>query len=105
MADLQITTDDEPIRYDLFPDAAAHLEDGVKRYIERGIPPGDFLTAVICNDLFGAMGRADLNSRAALFDICFWFYNYAPSGCFGSSTAMDRWIEERRDATDGGRHG
>ena len=31
----------------------------VRRYIEHGIPPGHFLTAVIEKDLCGASERAD----------------------------------------------
>ena len=33
-----------------------HMMEGIMRYIDHGINPGDFLTAVICNDLKGACG-------------------------------------------------
>lgn len=29
----------------------AHTRGGIVRYIDEGIPPGSFLTAIICNDL------------------------------------------------------
>lgn len=78
---------------DLLPE---HIRDGVQRYFEDGIPPGGFLSAVICNDLFGALGRADDINRRKLFDICCWFYNHAPRGSYGSEENMGAWMERRR---------
>lgn len=36
-----------------------HIRGGAKRYIEHGVRPGSFLTAVIRNDLIHAMRYAD----------------------------------------------
>lgn len=60
-----------------------HMQDAARRYIEHGIAPGSFLTAVICNDLFGAVGIADEINRAAMWRWCLFFYNEAPSMCLG----------------------
>ena len=80
--------------YTIIPE---HMRDAAKNYIERRIPPGSFLTAVICNDLFGAFGRADEINRDAMFDwVCF-FYNEAPSACWGSPAVMDAWVSARGD--------
>lgn len=73
-----------------------HSLGGLMRYLDHGIPPGDFLTAVICNDLFGACGRADESNKHALFNWCSWFYNYAPARSFGSKEIMAEWIATRR---------
>jgi len=73
-----------------------HMQGAARRYIERGITPGDFLTAVICNDLVGAIQRADDVNTAAMRDWVMFFYNDAPSGCWGSSAAMDDWIAYHR---------
>ena len=70
-----------------------HLQGGVRRYIEKGIPPGDFLTAVITNDLFLAIGHADDTSLAALRDIVRFFYNEVPSKCWGTPEKMKTWIK------------
>jgi hypothetical protein len=70
-----------------------HMHDGLIRYIVDGIPPGDFLTAVINNDLREAVGRADLLNRAALADYVMFFYNDAPSGCWGRPDAMETWCK------------
>lgn len=86
------------IDYEQLPE---HIRDGMRRYIESGIEPGSFLTAVLCNDLMGAMGKADEINRARLWDICAFLHNEAPSTCFGSIEAFQSWVhrgglEERR---------
>ena len=69
-----------------------HMREGTQRYIENGIPPGDFLRALVENDLFGAMGKADDVNQRAMFYWCVFFYNEAPSGCFGSPQKVAAWI-------------
>lgn len=70
----------------------SHMRDGARRYIERGIPPGSFLEAVISNDLKGAFGKADDMNRACMFEwVCF-FYNEAPTACWGSPEHFAAWI-------------
>lgn len=73
-----------------------HMIDGVKRYIDEGIPPGSFLTAVICNDLKEAVGRADHINIKALPNIVSWFYNNAPRTCWGSEENFRAWVEAKR---------
>ena len=70
-----------------------HLQGGVKRYIEKGIPPGGFLTAVITNNLRLAIGHADPTSLAALTDIVQFFHNESPSDCWGTPEKMKLWME------------
>lgn len=68
-----------------------NLRPGITRWIEEGFVPGDFLQAVIKNDLRDAFGRADETSRAALFDIVSWFHCHAPSPCWGGAESMRDW--------------
>lgn len=91
---MRLTIDGSPIRYELLP---ANLRGGVERWIEKGVMPGDFLTAVIHNDLFEAFSRADIHSRMAMFDIIVWFYNHAPRSCYGSKEEVQQW-KAGRDA-------
>lgn len=46
--------------------------------------PGSFTRAVLENDLAGAMGRADIENRAALREIVTLVWNDFPSGLWGS---------------------
>lgn len=56
-----------------YEDIPERLQGGILRYVEHGIQPGGFLTAVIMNDLGNATGRADPESLAALPLIVRWF--------------------------------
>lgn len=77
------------INYEKLPE---HLRQGVKLYIERGIPPGDFLRAVISNNLSESFARADIINKNRMFDIVSFFYNEAPASCWGSEKAFKDWI-------------
>lgn len=63
-------------------------------WIENGIYPGGFLTAVIHNDLVEAIGRADHINRVRIADIVSFFYNEAPSSCWGSPEKAKKWHEK-----------
>jgi len=54
------------------------MMDAINQYIENGIEPGDFLTAVICNDLREACGRADDENLANLPAFVGYFHSRAP---------------------------
>jgi hypothetical protein len=69
---------------------------GLRRYVEHGIIPGDFLEAVLRNDLRGACERADEENRVNLPAYVGWLYNEAPGGCWGSSAKVDAWVEQKR---------
>ena len=72
----------------------SHMQDAAKRYIEKGIRPGHFLTAVICNDLFGAVAHADdTNVKALKTWVQFW-YNEAPGSCWKSKDIMTAWVKQ-----------
>lgn len=88
------------LRYDRLP---PHLRGAVYRYVEFGVLPGDFLTAVLSNDLREACARADDINRYLLFDIVSWLYNDAPLLCWGNSANIRDWLKcqaaSRRTAT------
>lgn len=62
------------------------------RYVKEKIPTGGFLYAVLTNDLFEAVGRADIQNRHALFEICRYIYNELPLGCWGSVEKVSNWL-------------
>jgi len=73
-----------------------HIRDNmmgaIYRYIRHGIPPGSFLTAVIENNLSEAVGRADDENLENLPAFPAYFYNEAPSPCWGSPEKRRAWI-------------
>jgi hypothetical protein len=70
-----------------------HMQAAIRRYIIEGIQPGDFLTAVITNNLRNAVGKADADNLALLKLYVQWFYNEAPAPCWGSQQNMDEWLK------------
>lgn len=77
------------INYSTLPE---HMRDGARRYIENGIEPESFLTAVICNDLYAAFAKADHENRKAMLAWVRFFHFEAPAECFGTRADMQAWI-------------
>lgn len=71
---------------------------GITRYIEQGIPPGSFLCAIIDNNLSEAVSRADDENIANLPAYVAYFYNEAPSSCWGSPEKRKRWLADKQTA-------
>lgn len=69
-----------------------HMHGAVSRYVMHGISPGQFLTAVLSNDLMEAFGRADDDNAAAMHGWVRFLYNYMPSQSKGSPEAFRAWI-------------
>lgn len=71
--------------------------DSITRYVENGIDPGGFVTAVLENNLSLAMGRADQENREALFYICSYVHNEIPGSCHGSTEAVKQWLKHHKE--------
>lgn len=82
----------------LIPDGS---QAGLRGYFEKGIAPGHFLRAVLENDLFNAMGRADEFNRLALPNYVRFIYNYAPGNSYGSPEKVSAWLAKFRRVEEG----
>jgi len=81
-----------------------YMMEGLELYIEHGVVPGDFLTAVIKNDLAEAVGRADDHNMRNLPAYVGYLYNEAPATCWGSAEKMKVWVADFakvRELTEG----
>lgn len=67
----------------------------VDKYVSEGIHPGHFIYAVLENDLFGAVSRADANSRRELADIVIYIYNNIPVECYGNRQKVNAWMNKK----------
>ena len=76
-------------RYDMLPD---YMRDRARAYVENGEPVGSFLTAVFENNLVEALGRADMENRAAIFVWTRWLYNDVPMDAWGSPEKVAAWL-------------
>jgi hypothetical protein len=77
------------LSYDRLP---AHMREGARLYVERGIEPGGFLFAVLSNDLLGAYERADDVNTFAMRAWAAWLHDECPLGAQGSPEKVRAWI-------------
>ncbi len=74
-----------------------HMRDGVKRYLERGIPLGGFGQAIFANNLVEAYGRADETNQACMRSWAEFLCNYAPiiggHRSWGSADFVNKWCK------------
>lgn len=71
-----------------------HIRAGMGRYVRHGVQPGSFLTAVVCNNLAGALAHGDRSCTANLRLIVDWFYNEVPASCWGTPEKMKAWMKQ-----------
>ena len=81
----------EGANWSLIPE---HMHDAVRGYILEGWRPGDFLRAVLSNNLKEAVGRADEENQRALVGWVRFLYNYAPGPCWGTPERVDEWMAQ-----------
>lgn len=67
-------------QYAYIPD---RMKEAILAYVHHRKPLGHFLSAVICNDLREAIGRADEENLALLKVYVQWFYNVCPANLVG----------------------
>jgi hypothetical protein len=79
------------INYDRLPE---HMREGARRYIEKGIKGGSFMTAVFSNDFMGAYRKADDDNTAAMREWAMFLHNDAPRGCYGSPQHVKDWVAQ-----------
>ncbi|WP_353208306.1 hypothetical protein [Sphingorhabdus sp.] len=68
------------------------MQDALREYVINRHETGDFLRAVICNDLRNAVSRADAENLPLIPLYVRWFYNRAPASCHGSPAAFFKWL-------------
>lgn len=78
-------------------DIPDHLLGGLERYLEYGDRPGDFLRAVLENDLRGAFQFGDQASREALDSLVLLLENHVRSDCWGSPETVEQWMRQKRE--------
>ena len=71
-----------------------HIRDSFERYLMHGLEPGGFVTAVLANDLFLAVSRADAINVTKIPHIALWVYHNMPAGSIGSYDIVRDWIKD-----------
>lgn len=70
-----------------------HNMNGFENYLIHGIEPGSFLMAVLTNDLYGAVFKADSANLIHIPHIVS-FLHTVPSICFGNIENVRRWMND-----------
>lgn len=78
------------VHYRLLP---VSLQEGMRRYIEFGVRPGSFLSAVLENNLAEAVTRADYDNMISLSRIMTFLVSEAPAESWGSAAKVQAWID------------
>lgn len=71
------------------------IVESLKLYVEKRVPTGGFLEAVLKNDLCEALGRADKVNSRLLKSIVMYVYWEIPGNCWGSEEKVDAWLNSR----------
>jgi len=69
------------------------MREGLRLYVEDRVRPGGFLTAVIQNNLKETVAMADDVNMPNIPAFVNYFYNHAPSLCWGSPEKMEAWLK------------
>ncbi len=73
----------------------ARMEDALQRYATDRNPVGDFLTAVLENNLLRAVSHADSINIQLLPDYVRYAYNQMPAACWGSPEKVTAWLNRK----------
>lgn len=68
-------------------------KEAIDRYVQHHIFPGDFLYAVLTNNLRESFARADMENLGCLYEIVKYCYWEIPGVCWESEEKVDKWLE------------
>jgi hypothetical protein len=73
-----------------------HTVEALDDYFIRGYRPGNFITCILTNNLYGAVASADFKNRHAIYEIVILLTNTSkvPSGSYGDIQAINNWIND-----------
>jgi len=70
----------------------SNLVNSMESFLFHGTQPGGFLTAVLNNDLKGAIAKGDLKSRECLPELVIFIYNHFP-GRFLRPNSVEEFLQ------------
>jgi hypothetical protein len=88
----------DALKHDDYSKIPPHLLQSIYGYVLQRQAVGHFLTALLCNDLIAAVGRADKETIAALRELVIFLHMEVPCECYGSAEKVASWLsgESRR---------
>jgi len=73
------------------------IKQQIDNYIDNGVPPAGFLSAMLCNNIRDAVARADDENKRALYDIVIYLENFIPNMAWGSAERVEKWLLFHRE--------
>jgi hypothetical protein len=73
------------------------IKEQIDNYIDGGVPPAGFLSAMLCNNIRDAVAHADEFNKRALYDIVIYLENFMPNMAWGSPVRVEKWLEFHRN--------
>ena len=70
---------------------------GIDNYVEKHVPVGSFLQAVLENNLKEAMFGADDDNILDIVDIVRYCHWEIPSICWGSPEKVEKWLDRSQN--------
>lgn len=74
----------------------SRMMTGIYEYIDKGYPPGSFLTAIFENNFVIACSLADEENLRNIPAYAAFLYNEAPTRCWGSVKQVQNWKKTQR---------
>lgn len=78
-----------------YPTVKATTIKSICLYVNHGLSTGDFLRAVLSNNLQHSLFWADKENRSSLFEIVRLCHYEIPSPCWGSPEKVKAWLEKQ----------
>lgn len=75
-------------------DVSEPTKTALFNYLNKRQCPGNFLTAVLTNNLIEAVQYADEKNTTSLPNLVKWLYQNAPMACWGSDEAVEKWLNQ-----------
>ncbi len=82
----------EDINYSILP---LHMQEGMRLYLERGIPTGDFLHHILSNNFVAAGYQADDINQKCLWNYCRFLYNECHPLSWGKEETVWTWLKHQ----------
>lgn len=86
------------VDYSVIPE---RIMNNLLGYVRGEEAPGGFLFAVLSNDLFQAVGRADQEIKPLIPLIVQYIHWEVPGVCHGSPEHVKRWMQQKQEREKG----
>ena len=73
-----------------------HIREDFRMYIEKGVPQGSFMTALLSNNLKETFARANRRNRASIPAYVDFLYWSVPSNIWGSEEKVEAHIRKKQ---------